>query len=149
MDRQLINLSQPHLKQKLHDHIQNLEGIHWVEIKRYAKGRTLSSNRYYWGCVLPAAARGFYDAWGERLDVDAVHDFFKRRYLTRPVIDKETGELKGHVSGSTTDLTTEQFSAYIDMIIRFCAEYLEVEVPLPDSFAVGRAYELESQGVEP
>ena len=78
--------------------------------------RSLDANAYYWGVVIPHSSTALlYAGWEkERFShYDLVHRFWKT-ILNTP---------------STKDLTTTQFSDYIEDIIRICAVYLDYQIP--------------------
>lgn len=68
--------------------------------------RTLAQNSYYFGVYLPMIAA----ETGES-DIDALHTFFKGKFLTKGI-----KRVLGHdvrITGSTADLSAGEFSDYI------------------------------------
>lgn len=119
-------------KRQLWTVLKSRKGRHVVEVKRVRKVRSLSQNAYYWGVCLPYAADAINAEWGESFDADQAHAFFGDKYLKRQIVNRNTGEVMGEIILSTASLTTEQFSDYIEKIRQDCAEYLGVEIPLPN-----------------
>lgn len=78
--------------------------------------RSTDHNKYYWGVLIPHSSNALlYAGWEkERFShPELVHKFWKT-ILNTP---------------STKDLTTTQFSDYIEDIIRICAVYLDYQIP--------------------
>lgn len=131
-DRAILDLSDPKQRKMLINHINSLDGKHWVEITRCRRQRSLNQNAYLWGVVYPAVAAGLEEAWGESLAVEEVHDWLKNRFNSRLIVNRNTGEVLGRRPASTADLDTGEFGEYLDKVIRFAAEQLGVVVPSPD-----------------
>lgn len=91
-------------------HIKALEGKDIdVIIRKHRKNRTHRQNRWYWIAVvgLPAAHFGYLP--------EEMHDAFKLMFLRC----HEDG--KPETTKSTTQLTTEGFTEYIEKCRRWCA----------------------------
>jgi hypothetical protein len=73
------------------------------------------------------------EAWGESVTVEEAHFFCKDKFLSRPILDHNTGEVRGKTFPSSADKDTKQFAEYIDHIIKFAAEDLGMEIPEADS----------------
>jgi hypothetical protein len=95
-----------------------------LTLEERKKGRSGPQNRYYFGVVVPIAQAGFRDM-GDILSPDQVHEFFKWRFLK---VQKNGYEY----AKSTADLSTVEFSDYVEQCAKFCAEFLNIEVPLPN-----------------
>lgn len=118
--------------------IKSLEnkGCYRVEIEKPRDQASAKQHGYYWAVVLPYLAKGIRDCWGygdkEFVSEDA-HEFAKKAFLTTPIVNRHTGELKGEITRSTRrDLTTVDMTDYIERIRQFAAEYLGVQIPPPD-----------------
>lgn len=118
-------------KNRLWDSLKRLSGLNRITIRPYRENRTTQQNRYYWSCMIPAAVKGLEDAWGESLSPEACHEFLKNRFLSRPIVNRATGEVVGQTVESSAFLDTQQFSQYLDQVRLFLAEYLHVEAPAP------------------
>lgn len=92
-----------------------------VKVAKRAEKRTLSQNRLYrlWlNCISAETGN----------DVEDLHEYFKMEFLgvySRIIYGKEVA--RGY---TTTDLTTEQFKAYLDNIQRWAS--VEQGIILPD-----------------
>ena len=96
-----------------------------LQLWREKKRRTLAQNKLLWGTVYPVVLAGLreiaLDA-GEQCpfrDVDALHEALKYRHLSASIV-RVAGE-EWEIPPSTTRLTTEQFSAYVEAICRWAA----------------------------
>lgn len=132
MPEMTIDFNNEQDKRDLYAVLRTRKGVHTVSVKRKTKHRSLKQNAYLWGVVLPYAASAMTEAWGETFDADGAHEYLKREFLSRPVVNRSTGEIVGHRTGSTAELTTERFAEYIDTVCKWCAEYLGVEIPEPN-----------------
>jgi len=107
------------------------DGRYRVEIKSY-KHRSNLQNAYYHGCLLPLVLDGLQDAgFNEVKDVATVHELLKKMFLERKIISEKTGDEIG-IPGSTARLSTTEFMTFIDEVIQWAAEYLGIQIPLPN-----------------
>lgn len=90
-----------------------------VEIKPTT--RSLRQNAAYWGVWLKAIE----DATG--IQAKAWHEFFKREFIPASVYEVQ-GKLI-EVTETTTDLTTKEFSEYLEHVFRYAAEKLNIDLP--------------------
>lgn len=130
----LFNLSDPAVKKRLIDGIQLLNGRFNVRIAKVRKGRTYQQLKYLFGGVYPAVADGLSAVSGEIVSVEDAHIFCKGRFLGKPIVNKSTGEVMGNTLPTTKTMTVEEFSAYIDNIAKFSAEYLSIIIPDAQQF---------------
>jgi hypothetical protein len=139
-DDQIIDLSNPLQKRLLLDFIKTRDGLHVVEVRKLRDQRSLAQNAFLWGVVYPRVLAGVREAWGDdETTIDEIHEFLKRRYLSKPLVNRRTGEVMGHTEPSTASLDTKEFGAYLDNITKFAAEYLNIEIPIALRAAVRRA----------
>jgi len=114
--------------------VSNLRGPHLVTIKPVKRRRSNPQNRYYWGVVIPSVAAGLVEAWGEVLTPDEVHVMLKEMFLSRPIVDRNTGEVVSHVYPSSKVLMIDQFTEYLEKIAKFAASSLGTVVPIASEF---------------
>jgi hypothetical protein len=99
-----------------------------VVVKVQTQTRSERQNRLYWMYLTMLE-----DATGH--SKDELHEIFRAKFNARTVstVDHDTGEIidTGETYPSTTDLDTAQFTAYIENIRRFAAEFLNVILPDP------------------
>jgi len=96
-------------------------------------GRSSDQNKYYWSGVIPLIKDGLIDVGYREINSnEAVHDLMKYMFLKKQIVNQETGEVIETI-GSTTKLTTIEFSDYVDRIAQFAAEILGVVIQPPNT----------------
>lgn len=135
-DTAILDLSNDETKKMLRKVIQHSEGLHWVSITRCRDQRSLKQNAYLWSVVNPAVARGMNEAWGETVSPEEAHEYLKARFISRTLVNHNTGEVQGYTVGSSASLDTAEFGEYLDKVILFAAEFLNVEIPPPSTMAM-------------
>ena len=95
----------------------------WVSVVRQQHARTLPQNRYYWLLVQEVA-----DFIGESRD--ATHDLMKDQFLPKRDVELLEGK-RLTMPPTTRTLTVEQFTAYIEAIKVWSAQFLGL--PLPEA----------------
>jgi hypothetical protein len=91
-----------------------------VTIAKPTKSRTNPQNSYLWAVPYRMIA----DETGN--DIDSVHHYMAGMFLS----EKTSGPIDR--VQSTTKLTTVEFSEYIDHIIQWAAEFLNLYIALPN-----------------
>lgn len=99
-----------------------------VTVRRAARRRSDHQNRYYWGVVLPALAKGIEETQGYKFDIELAHEFVKRRFWS------ETGKVVNgyYVGFTTTTTTTTLWEEKMEEIRRFAADYFNINIPEPN-----------------
>jgi hypothetical protein len=101
-----------------------------VEIIVKDRGRfTLPQNRYYRGIVVPTIRQFLYEC-GNRLSDEDVHLMLKLKFNPQNVHNQH-GEVIESRPGSTTELNMTEMGAYIDQVIEWAREVLELQIPPP------------------
>lgn len=90
-----------------------------VTVRKYRRTRTLEQNRYYWGVVIYILA----DFFG--YSKEEMHEAMKWKFLKQVDMPIETVR-------STTDLSTKEFSDYIENIVRWASSEYQVVIPDPN-----------------
>ena len=109
--------------------LQNI-GSGFVElIIRLAGKRTSPQNRYYFGAIIPIVQDGL-KAVGVTMSKEQTHELLKYKFLKREFITSD-GDILQSV-GSTTELSTIEFSEYKESIQHWASEYLNIIVPDPN-----------------
>lgn len=104
---------------QLEDYIQSFpedSSLTLIVVETFRQ-RTLTQNAYYHGVVLQCIS----DYTGHT--TEELHEYFKWRILSKE------GALP---EASTTDLSTTEFTAYIDLIVYFAWDFLEIVIPPPE-----------------
>lgn len=95
--------------------------------------RSNDQNSYYWSGVIPLVKDGLIEVGYREINSnEETHDLMKYMFLKKQIVNEQTGEVIETI-GSTTKLTTIEFSDYIDRIAQFSAEYLSVVIPPPNT----------------
>lgn len=97
-----------------------------IIVQRKKSRRSDPQNKYYWAVVVTECQQGFREL-GNDWSKEQVHDFLKTNYNYREVVNESTGEVLRYPL-STARLTKSEFSEMIEKIIRFAAEYLNVQI---------------------
>ena len=96
------------------------------------KHRSSEQNKYYWGCCLPLVRDGLKEAgYREVKTNEDAHEVLKYLFLKKRIPNEETGEVI-EMLGSTAGLTTVEFNAFIEEVIQWAAEFLGIQIPLPN-----------------
>lgn len=119
------------VRQRIAAYLKPLDGKRVVvSIKERKQIRSLNQNRLYWGFVLPPIVQMFRDA-GNNVDAEDVHNYLKEHVgKFRQVLVTGEGEVLSSI-GSTTRLTTSEFSDYVAKVQAWAVEY-GVTLTLPD-----------------
>lgn len=122
------------------DEIRKLEGKEVsVELKKL-KMRSNPQNRYYWGVLVYLIRERLNDLGYVKEDLhkeslpsaltrDDVHLYLRENFNRKDIVNPDTGEVLGSSSSSTTSLSTDEFSAYVETIIIWASTYLDLEIP--------------------
>lgn len=115
---------------------KNGKGDYTLTIERKNKKRTNPQNAYYWGVVVPIIRDLLVSFGNEWIDNDYSHEYLKEMFLEKSMIFLPiNGELDkaAEISLSTTKLTTEEFSQYIEKIKHWSAEEFGIDIPDPET----------------
>ena len=91
-----------------------------ITIAKPTKTRSNPQNFYLWGCVYKTIA----DETGD--DADSIHHYLTGMFLS----EKTTCPIP--LVKSTTKLTTVEFMAYVEKVLFWSAEFLNLYIPLPN-----------------
>lgn len=97
-----------------------------LTMKKDQRDRTLRQNRYYWGAVLATIASDDSEIGHSP---EELHYIFKHMFL--PKRFTQMGNAEVLLKPTTTVLNTKEFTEYVDKIVLFAAEQLNIRVPLP------------------
>ena len=99
-----------------------------IIIKKRGK-RSLPQNAYYHGVIVEEIRHRLKEL-GNTFDHDTVHEFLKQKFHSEKIVIPATGELI-EVGQTTTKMNKDEFGSYIDRIIQWAAETLEIHIPEP------------------
>jgi len=97
---------------------------------RHYPKRTLPQNSYYW--VLIKIIKDALRELGHDVDEKETHYMLRERLLYSELVNEETGEV-ARIVKSTQKLSTTEFNEYLENVKRFCAEWLKLVLPDPDT----------------
>ena len=106
------------------------DGDYIMEIKEKKKKRNNSQNGYLWAVVNQMVCRRLIDL-GHDVSIEETHDFLKASFNYKELVNEDTGEVF-KIPRGTSELSTEEFSEYIERVVRFGAEILGIIIPLPN-----------------
>ena len=95
----------------------------FVTVEKMKNIRSNAQNRYLWGVLYKLISDSL--GW----EIEDVHTFCKQEFNPKHI------ELKGEewkVGGSTTKMSTIEFSEYVEKIQRFFAEHANLSLPDPN-----------------
>lgn len=110
-----------------------------VEIKPYKPKRTDLQNRFLWGWVYGQLVqqledRGVVIRCEDDREIpytkDILHEIFKTKFLCKANITTKKGN-QLILYYSTTELTTKQFSDYVEKIKQLAFQFWNIEIPEP------------------
>ena len=104
--------------------------------RKKKRTRSNEQNRYYWGVVLPVVTDGFAElgnpvSSSNPADLEAIHEFLKRRFLKPDTLHDVNGEVH-ELRYTTTTLSKSEMMDYFAQIGQFAAEYLGKVIPEPN-----------------
>lgn len=95
----------------------------WVTVSRQQHLRSLPANRYYWGVVVETVAAYI----GETRE--DTHALLKARHLPARSLETIEGIVIDDVPPTTRNLTIEEFSAYVERVKVWAAQFLGLHIP--------------------
>lgn len=105
--------------QQLVQFIEGLPAGKWLIKAQRKDGRTLPQNAFYWEVIVPHVKKGLRDLGHDEVKSDDdAHEVIKRLFLKK--------------EGTTTKLSTVEFSQLFDSVIKWGAEYLNIQIPYPN-----------------
>ena len=134
----IVNFSEPRELETFLAELRGLKGKHRIEICQHRPRRSDRQNRWYWPCFVKKLGeylreQGFMveDEIGAHLITDReTHEYLKRKFLLKTIIDPKTGEVIDDTTLSTTELSTVGFNEYLDNCAMWLAGF-GIVVPDP------------------
>lgn len=114
-------------KKEFNDYTVTLEdGNYTLEVRKIKNTRSISQNKYYWGCVVKLLSEKF------NLENDKVHEMLKYLFLRSEEWSEDIGVSIVSLK-STTDLKTTEFEVFLERIRKWALEEYNLEIPLPNA----------------
>lgn len=104
------------------------DGEYELRLRRQRATRSPAQNAYYWVVLAQLSERTGYTE-------DELHEWAKVTFLPKALAFADgNGEVVDErvIGGTTTTLNKLEFGAYVDAIVRFAAEQLDVVIPDPN-----------------
>lgn len=123
-------------KSVVRDRFNNLQdGRYQVTIKSIKK-RSLPQNKYYWGIVVPMVKQGLREAGYDEVKTNEdAHEVLKHLFLKKE-IRSTLDDNAIVIAGSTAELKTVEFNAFLEDVWKWSSEYLGVVIPAPNQQSV-------------
>jgi hypothetical protein len=99
-----------------------------IRIERAGSRRSHPQLNYYFGVVVEEIRLALLQL-GHQMTKEETHDFLKGKFNAVQIANSQGEAIE--VPGSTATMTKTEFGEYIDKIIQFAAEYLNIQIPLP------------------
>jgi hypothetical protein len=128
----LLNLDHEPTRRTLMNKISLARGPHRVTVVRWKPRRSDGQNRLYWVSIVHPFGEFLREHGNEYTD-DEAHEMLKHKFLKRSAANPATGE-ELEFTATTTKLTTEDFSEYLEQCSAWLAE-LGVFVSAPPANA--------------
>lgn len=107
------------------------DGRYTVEIRKYRKNKSQEQLGYYFACVLPIFLSAAVDQGWELTTVDECDAWLKSMFAERDLINRHTAEIV-KVPALKRNMSTVEFSTYVDQVRNYCSEYFGVYIPSPE-----------------
>ena len=132
MSEAILNMSDTAKKYAMLNRLRRLEGPYRITVVQYRPRRSDRQNRYYWPCFVGPFADFLRDQ-GQQVSDDHAHDLIKRKFLHREAT-RDTGEVIGAYTESTTQLDTAEFNEFLDRVAYWLHDMFGIVVPDPDDY---------------
>lgn len=112
-------------RKQLKEDLKELKGVNvTVTIVKTKKNRSLEQNKWLWACITLLCEHTGYSK-------DEMLAIVKYKFLKATKADEKTGEVFEYLKG-TSELTTTEFSVFMDDLIKWSADSLQVVLPIPN-----------------
>lgn len=97
-----------------------------------SKKRTCQQNRYLHGLLIPEFRKALVSVGYDSVRNDEqAKMIMKSMFLTRKIVNEDTGEVLEYVS-DTHLLSATELNQLIEDVIKFCAENMSYQIPYPN-----------------
>lgn len=111
------------------------KGRYRLTVEKLHKQKSNPQLAYLYGCVYVFVLKALNDAGWEFTSIDEVDEYCKSMFSSKEIVNRHTGEIMS-VPGLKRDMTTVELSTYTNAIRDWCAEYLGVFIPEPETQTV-------------
>lgn len=106
-------------------------GKYQITVEKYKKVATHAQFGYLYSVVYPLSLIALNNAGYEFTDTDQVDAFWKAMFASKPILVRETGEIKTLPLSKSEFFTIDEM-AYTDAIRNYCSEFLNTNIPESD-----------------
>lgn len=118
-------------RQRAHELVDEVPEGYEVLFQKHKDKKTLEQLAYTFGVIYPAMIRKLEESGtGDTFTVEEMHDYMKRKIIG-PVHKEICGEVK-EFTPELKKSDRKAWSEYIDSLIRFCWNRLEIAIPAPE-----------------
>ena len=109
-----------------------IEGDVIIEVQKLPLSRTLKQNKYYWGVVVKNVSECLNEAGYSVNDYDT-HEIIKAKF-NKKVVENKKGLIDIETVCSTTDLSKEEFTKFIQRIQDWLIDNFNCILPSAEEF---------------
>ena len=106
-------------------------GKYQITVEKYKRVATHQQFAYLYSVVYPLSLVALNNAGYEFTEIDQVDAFWKEMFATKPLLNRETGEIMTLPLSKSEFMTIDEM-AYTDAIRNYCSEYLGMSIPDPE-----------------
>lgn len=108
-------------------------GRYRIVVEKARKKKSNPQLGWLYGQIYPHVLQGLIDAgYDEFTNLDQVDAKCKEMFARQEIVNKYTGEIMS-IPALKRDMTTVEFSTFVDEIRDWSREYLNVEIPDPET----------------
>jgi len=127
-----LNCNDVDLLRRFYGWLGRQDGVVEVTVKRRRNTRSLQQLRWYFACICTQLAEYLSEQDYEVTTPEDAHELLKDKFLKRPIPDPRTGEVIGHVEGSTGDLDTAGMADYCERCRAWMLDFFGIVTADPD-----------------
>lgn len=126
----VVNMDVLSEKRQLMSAIQLARGPWEVSMRQIKPRRSLDQNGYYFAAFVGPWLLWLREASGEPwISKEQAHEALKKHVLgTKPIVNKETGEVIDHMIPDSRFMDMKEFSEYLDRAAEFLASFCGIVV---------------------
>lgn len=108
------------------------KGKYRLTVEKYHKKKSNPQLGYLFSCVYPLVFKALNDAGWEFTTIEEVDEYCKSMFSSKEVMNRHTGEVLD-IPGLKRNMTTLEMMTYVDAIRDWCAEFMGVYIPDPET----------------
>jgi hypothetical protein len=108
------------------------EGRYKVTVEKYRKNKSNPQLGWLFACIYPFVLRGLNDLGWEITSLDDVDILCKDKFASKEIVNINSGEIM-EIPALKRDMTTTEFSTYVEAIRKWASEDLMINIPDPET----------------